>query len=118
MAQIINVEPAENGTAIITLTPRDASGTVLPIERLKTPKWQLQKTDGTIVNSRSFAACPITALTWVLFGDDLALSGSSDSGIRILGIQATYDSSLGDDLPLNAEGRFTIDRLLSQADAG
>jgi hypothetical protein len=116
--QFITVKPAEQGTAKITIAPTDDAGTALVIGQLATPQWQLMKMDGTIVNSRSFALSTITALVWKLSGDDLAIFGDGDPGNRILSIQATYTSvELGAGCPLNAECRFSIQRLLGQTDS-
>ncbi len=116
MTQILSIKPAEKGTAIVTIAPVDENGVALTIGQLTTPQWQLMKTDGTVVNGRNFATCALTALTWVLQGDDLAIFGPRDSGTRRLSFQATYDSSDGNGLPLNDECEFTINQLLGQTD--
>jgi len=116
MTDFISIQPAEKGTAVVTITPTDESGIALTIGQLTSPQWQLMKKDGTIINSRSFANCSLSALTWVLKGDDLAMFGGSDSGTRILSFQATYDSTIGSGLPVKKECKFAIDRLLGQVD--
>lgn len=113
MTQMISVKPSEKGTAKVTIAPVDEEGTDLTLTQLKTPQWQLMKTDGTIVNNRDFASCPISALSWALTGDDLVLF-TSDNHKRILSIQALYDSNLGNDLHLTAEFMFEIDPLYGQ----
>ncbi|MCD4675327.1 MAG: hypothetical protein K8S18_04940 [Desulfobacula sp.] len=116
MTTSISIKPSEKGTAVATIAPTDEDGVALTIGQLTNPQWQLMKTDGTIVNDRAFASCALTALSWVLQGADLAIFGSSDSGNRVLSVQATYDSSLGSGLPLRGECKFTIDRLVGQED--
>ncbi len=117
MTQTITVTPAEKGSAVVTIAPVDEDGVALTIGQLTLPKWQLMRTDGTVVNTRTFALCSLTALSFVLKIADLAVFGVTDNLIRVLSFQATYDSSAGTGLPLNAECRFKIDRLLGQVDS-
>jgi len=116
MAQLITVRPAEKGTAVVTLSPVDEDGVALTFGQLINPEWQLMRTDGTVVNTRTFAASALTSLEFVLKGADLVLFGANDNKIRVLSFQATYDSTAGDDLPLIAECKFYIDLMLGQAD--
>lgn len=109
----ISTMPKEKGTAIVSVVFTDETGAVV------TPTvaaWQLQRTDGSIVNNRSFDLCPITGADIVLSGLDLAIFGISDNGYRIFSVQGTYDSDLGVDLPIPDEFKFKIDRLMSQLD--
>ena len=117
MSQLITVRPAEKGTAIVTLAPVDEDGVALTFGQLIAPKWQLMRTDGTVVNTRTFAASTMTTLEFVLTGADLALFGSSDNKKRVISFQATYDSTVGTELPLIAECTFAIDPMLGQADS-
>ena len=117
MTQTITIQPNEQGTAKVTLTPTDEDGTALIFTDLTAPEWQLMKTDGTVVNSRTFTASSLTSLIFALTGDDLAIFGDDDAGHRVISFQATYDSSLGSGLPLKGECRFTIGRLLGQTDS-
>ncbi len=116
MTQSISVQPNEKGTAVVTIAPVDEDDTALGISDLTNPQWQLMKSDGTVINSRSFANCPLSSLTFVLSGDDLAVFGNNDSCRRVLSFQATYDSTAGNGLPLKGECKFSIDRLLGQTD--
>lgn len=110
---IDTTKPAELGTALVTLAYTDEGGnTVVPTSLA----YQLMKTDGTVVNSRTFAASTFSGTSIVLSGDDLAIFGSSDSGRRVLSVQGVYDSDAGSDLPLKAELRFTVQSLLGQTD--
>jgi len=106
----LSTKPNERGTAIFTLEFTDEDGAiVIP----STSAWQLMKSDGTIVNDRDFASCSFSGTTVVLSGDDLQLFASDDKK-RIFAIQAAYDSTAGNDLPLVDEVQFKINPLLSQ----
>ena len=105
----LSTEPNEKGTAVFTVTFTDEDGaTVVPTEAA----WQLSKTNGDIVNSRSFDNCTFTGSTVVLTGDDLQLF-SSDNRYRIFAVQATYDGTV-DDMQITDEVRFKINNLISQ----
>lgn len=70
--------------------------------------WSLTDGDGNVVNSRNAAAvAPAEQVTVVLSGDDLALS-AGDDGRRQVVIRATYDGTLGDDLPIVGLIEFTV----------
>ena len=109
----ISISPNEQGTAIVTFTFEDEEGN--PVV-MKTSAWQLMKVDGTIVNNRSFANCSFTGDTVILSGDDLAIFEGIDTGVRIIAFKGTYDSTVGNDLPLTFEDRFSIKKLVSQVD--
>jgi hypothetical protein len=114
MTQFISsIKPAEKGTAVVTLAFTDEDGsTVVPTSLA----YQLMKSDGTVINNRTFALSTFTGTEIVLSGDDLAMYGSSDSGFRILSVQGVYDSTAGSDLPLKEECKFVIDQLVGQED--
>lgn len=116
MIQVICTEPNEKGTAVVTAVPTDEDGNELVFNQLSNPQWQLMQSDGTIVNERSFANSALTALTWVIYGDDLAIFGVADGGERVLTFTATYDSTLGDGLPLHSEFKFHVQELLGIVD--
>jgi len=112
MAQKLNTHAEEEGTYVITATFKDEDGNA---EDVKTAKWSLTDRDGTVINSRSDVAIstPTSSEDIVLSGNDLALqSGETNLGIRILIVEATYDSDLGSDLPLKGEAEFIIDNLV------
>jgi len=117
MTQAISVQPNELGTAKVTIAPTDEDDTALVFGDLTDPEWQLMRLDGTVINSRTFAASSLTSLVWSLSGADLAIFGSDDGGSRVLSFQATYTSSLGSGLPLNDECEFSITKLLGQTDS-
>jgi len=109
----ITVKPNEKGTAIVTFTFTDEDeSVVVPTANA----WQLMDVSGNVINSRSFAACGFTGTEIVLSGDDLAMFGVLDTGVRIIAYQGTYDSDAGSDLPLNDEELFRINALVSQVD--
>ena len=116
MTQQITVQPSELGTAKVVVTATDEDDTALVFGDLVAPKWQLMRTDGTVVNDRTFALGTLTSLTWALTTNDLAIFGTTDSGDRVLSFQASYTSDLGAGLPLKGECRFTIHKLLGQVD--
>ena len=80
-----------------------------------TMKWTLTDTAGNIINSREdvVVADPTSEETIVLSGDDLAILDDTDDGKRLFTIEATYDSTLGNDLPLNGEAAFTVVDLMA-----
>jgi hypothetical protein len=114
--QVLTETPMEKGTIVFTIVPTDEDDTELSFSDLTNPQWQLMKTDGTVVNGRTFAASSMTSLEFVLSGDDLAIFGDSDRGNRVLSFYATYDSTAGSDLPLVGECTFNIQRVLGQVD--
>lgn len=106
----LTTRPNERGTAVFTLAFTDEDGaTVVPTASA----WQLMKTDGSIVNSRAFASCSFSGTTVVLSGDDLQLFASDDKK-RIFAIEAVYNSTAGNNLPLVDEVQFKINPLISQ----
>jgi len=111
---MITVSPYEQGTAIVTIDPQDEDGNSLTISQLTNPQWQLMRVDGTIINDRSFANSSVTDLSWVLSGDDLAIFSMSDTGERVLSFKATYNSTIGLNLPLIGECEFTVTKVLGQ----
>lgn len=110
---IDSTKPAEKGTAVVTLAFTDEDDTAVTPTSLA---WQLMKSDGTVINTRTFALGSFSGTEIVLSGDDLAIFGSSDSGYRILSVQGVYDSDAGTDLPINAELKFVVDALIGQTD--
>ena len=109
----LSTTPNEKGTAIFTLVYTDEDeNVVVPA----TIAWQLMRSDGTVVNDRTFANCSFSGTTVVLSGDDLQIySGDPvDNRKRIFAIQATYNSSAGTGLPMNDEVQFKITNLVSQ----
>jgi hypothetical protein len=104
----------EKSTTAFIVELQDES---LEIIEPKTAFWQLTKTDGTIINNRSFVNCPLVDGKIVLSGEDLAIFGDLDTRIRVVAIMATYDSTNGIDLPCNKEFEFCIIRMVSVVDS-
>jgi len=115
MITLLSVRPAEKGTAVITIIPKDEAGNVLTLDDLIDPQWQLMRMDGSVVNGRTFAnSNGVASLEVVLTGEDLALVAVKESGKRHFSFQARYNSSLGSGLHLTAEVAFVIQDILGQ----
>lgn len=72
--------------------------------------WSLRRRDGSVVNGRSnVAITPGESVTITLSGDDLSLA---DGDFRVLTIDGTYSSTLGDGIPLKVEAHFYIENFL------
>lgn len=99
----------ENGTFAITVSFTDEDGNaVVPNSPLT---WSLTKSDRqTIVNNREDIqiTTPATSVTIVLSGADLAKDTGKLVSWRYLVIEGTYNSTLGNDLPLKDHLRFPI----------
>ena len=96
----------EESTYIVTCTFTDEDGnSVIPNQI----HYTLTDEDGTVMNSIDSAtvSSPATATDIVLSGDDLSLTHARAS-LRILTVEATYDSNAGTGLPLKDEARFHI----------
>ena len=100
----------EKSTYIITVSFFDEADSA---EDVKTLVWTLTDTSGNIINDRDQAEVsnPSSVESIVLSGDDLAIfdnEPSATKGKRLFTAEATYDSDLGDDLPLKGEANFTV----------
>jgi hypothetical protein len=101
----------EQSTAVITASFADENGDLV------TPnsgaKWSLTDRDGNFINSREDVLFNPVSATYniVLGGPDLALPDPQNS-LRIVTIEAEYDGTLGNNLPLRDSVRFYIDNLL------
>ena len=97
----------EKSTKMIIVSFLDETETV---EDVKTMKWTLTDIAGNVINSRKdiVVVDPGSVETIVLSGDDLAIVGSGGNEERLLTVEATYDSTLGNDFPLNNEAIFTV----------
>lgn len=100
----------EESTFVVTVAFTDTTGAaVTPNNGLN---WTLTDTRGNVVNSRSAVSItPGASVTIVLSGDDLALPSALYGRDRVLTVQGTYDSDLGNALPLKEQIVFTIDDL-------
>lgn len=79
-------------------------------EDVKTLTWTLTDIFGNIINDRDAVVVtnPSSVETVVLSDGDLAVFGDNDRLQRLITFEATYDSDLGNDLPLKGVGEFTI----------
>ena len=113
MTTELTTHAKEKSTFIITAAFTDEDeNAVAP----KTLTWTLTDEQGTVINGREDVAVttPSASEDIVLSGDDLALqSGEATRGVRVLTVEATYDSDAGSDLPLNEEIRFIVDGLVA-----
>jgi len=112
MPTTLTTHAAEQGTFVITVAFLDEDGAA---EDVKTATWTLTDKDGTVINSRTNVTItdPTSSEDIVLSGDDLAFqTGESNTAIRILTVEATYDSDAGSDLPLKESVEFIIDNLI------
>jgi hypothetical protein len=112
MGTAITTNAREKGTYVVTLTFTDEdSNSVVP----DSIAWTLlNRNSGTVINSREDVAIatPAASVDVVLSGDDLQiLTDEEDYGRRVLLVEAVYDSSAGNNLPLKTEAYFQIDDL-------
>ena len=100
----------EESTYLATAAFFDAAGDpVTP--NANTIKWTLSNMEGTVINSRNnVVIASDTSVDIVLSGKDLAMQ-TGETGIvkRLLTVVAVYDSTEGNDLPLNGEIIFLLD---------
>lgn len=101
----------EGGTYPVFLTfPDEVGNSVVP----NTCTWSLYKERGTVVNGRlNVTETPSLEVPVVLYGDDLLLERGK-SPWRTLVVKATYDSNLGNNLPLHGKVRFQISNLTGE----
>lgn len=109
MTTQITVMPPEKGTAKVTVSGfTDESGSsVTPT----TFTWTLTDLAGNVINGRSaVSVTPAASVSFLLTGNDLAMSGSDAR--RMLLIECTYTSTLGSNLPLKAQASFSIEGMV------
>lgn len=106
MPTTLTTSAIERSTFVVTADFTDHAGApVVPVSMA----WTLTDGSGAVVNSRSAVTIsPLaSSVNIVLSGADLALPSAGDP-VRVLTLQGTYDSSLGNGLPLKDEVRFAI----------
>lgn len=111
MMAIIKISDGpEEGTKSITLS--NFIDELKAPATMKTLTWTLVDLDGAVINDRlNVPLTPAATVSFAVYGDDLVLSGStSRDRKRRITIKGTYDSTLGDDLPLTAECEFEIEQ--------
>jgi hypothetical protein len=110
MATYLSAHAIEQGTYAITVAFTDDTGDAV-IPNAGTT-WKLTDVSGNVINSRS--AVDITeaaSVVIVLSGADLAIGTNGKE--RVLYVSGTYNSDLGNNLPLKQEVRFYIDDLVN-----
>jgi hypothetical protein len=108
MPKLLSKKAAEEGTYIITAEFVDDDGDSVAPDTLT---WTLTDSSGTVINSRTSVSVssPTSSEDIVLSGNDLALqTGESGDTLRLLTVEATYDSDAGLDLPLKDVAFFYI----------
>lgn len=111
-SEITETKAIERSTCVITVsfTDEDGSG-VTPNE----VSWTLMDLDGNIINTReSIDITPGSSVEIVLYGNDLVVSGDVQrTAKRVLLLEGTYDSDIGNDLPFRDQLVFAIDNLVN-----
>lgn len=106
MTIIITQKVPEESSAGFEVSFLDESGAAITPAAVS---WTLTDRAGTVINSRSaVSVTPASVVTIVLSGDDLALNRDP---VRLLLVEATYNSSLGAGLPFREDIRFQISPL-------
>jgi len=110
MATMLSVRAVEKSTYIVTTVFTDeADAAVTPL----TVTWSLTDADGTVINDRlDVSETPASTVNIVLTGDDLSIPDSTKL-IRIVTVEATYDSDYGTGLYLKKAAVFNVENLLS-----
>lgn len=115
MPTTLTITADEESTYVVTFAFEDEDDNpVVP----NSATWTLTDIAGGVINSQSaIDILPIVQTgDIVLSGDDLAIpDGVAGDVERRFRIAALYDSSLGSDLPLTGEAKFTIENHLAQA---
>jgi hypothetical protein len=107
----IAVQPAEEGTAVITASFTDETGDAVA-PNAGTLTWTLTTRLGAVVNNRSAVAITSAAsVTVVLTGDDLDITTYGVG--RVITFQGLYNSSLGNNLPIKLQGFFIIEDMVA-----
>lgn len=97
----------ERSTYVITATFTDEDGDAeIPNSGLT---WTLTNEHGTVINSRTAVAITAAStINIVLSGADLDID---DGKFRVVTVEGTYNSTLGSNLPIKDEARFTVSNL-------
>lgn len=108
MPVTLTTHAVEESTYVITVAFTDEDGsTVVP----NAITWTLTDPIGNVINNLEDISIspPDSSVTITLKGDDLSLAvGEVGLGQRVLTIEATYDSSLGSNLPLKDTAHFNV----------
>jgi steroid 5-alpha reductase family enzyme len=102
----------EEGTYSVKFTFKDENGDLVTPSTLA---WWLSDLTGAIINGRSEVVADSLASPWylVLSGPDLQMHNSQeDHDYRIVTLRGTYNSDMGNDLPLTYAVMFKLQNLL------
>jgi hypothetical protein len=106
----LDEEANEESTYVLSVSFADENGD--PVTPNAGLTWSLTDLTGNVINAREdVALTPATSVTIVLSDADLALPDRSDP-LRVVTLEGTYNSSLGNNLPLKDEARFKIRNLV------
>lgn len=75
--------------------------------------WTLTDGAGEVVNSQEAVDIETPAATVDIYLSGLDLAPTGGTAVRILTVEATYTSTVGDDLPLKAACRFLVEDLIA-----
>lgn len=108
VAETLSTEALEDSTFVVTVAfTNEDEETVTP----QTIEWSLKNEGGAVVNSRSAESeTPANSIDILLSGDDLD-PGTATVGRLLLTVTATYNSSLGNDLPLMGQCWIDVEAL-------
>jgi hypothetical protein len=111
MATTIEIKPAEEASAVVSISAfYDASTPPVAVTPL-TITWTLTDRRGTVINSRTaVAVTPAASVAFLLSGDDLAVTTATSTERHLL-ITWTYNSTLGNGLVGRAVAIFEVEQL-------
>lgn len=108
MAVTLDTNAIDGSTYVVTAAFTDAAGAAVTP---KTLAYTLSDGSGTAITTGTKTGGDLAAsIDFVFSGTDLDYD---DGPERVLTIEATYDSTEGTDLPLNAECHFRVDDLVN-----
>jgi hypothetical protein len=75
--------------------------------------YTLTNSVGTVVDGLELVTLtPALTVSWVIYGDSLAILSSTDNGWRVVVIEGTYtDADYGAGIPIKEAARFRIENL-------
>ena len=110
MPTTLTTHAVEKSTFVITVAFQDEQGNSVTPNELT---WTLTDMNGNVINNRDqVSITPDSSVDIVLSGDDLALEGDAPE-LRVLTVEGTYSSDLGNDLPIKDSVRFIVDNLVA-----
>lgn len=121
MATELTGRATEKSTYIITASFTDEDSNAVTPNSLT---WTLSDKNGTVINSRegidfevddgtSTPGVLSATVNIILNGNDLQIINNRDIETRRIVLESTYDSSLGNDLPLRGAAEFEVVNLVA-----